>query len=217
MSTKKILKFYLIATLSLTSLSALSFNDDFRDYFSGYVSVFNYQGEQKVSGRIVEAKSSSTETDYVYRSNPARMRFEIQADGAKSLVQADKKDAEFLNLVFKVDYTPVQLQSIIFTIRGADKQSIKKAYLAHGKEIVATAEIDDGRLVFDKIDYSLSSDFKTVLTLKVDLSETLEVGDIISLEIDKPKDVTLEYEGNVYSLNGTYPMNAKYLSVAKSR
>ncbi len=217
MSTKKILKFYLITTLTLTSLSALTFNNSFREYFSGYVSAFNYKYEQEKPSLQAVAKKESQNTDFIYKSNPSEMEFAIQANGAKSLVRAGKKDAEFANFVFKVGAAPIQLKRIIFTIKGVDGSGIRKAYLVNGKDIVATAKIENSRLIFNKIDYSFASDAKTTLTLKVDLDEKLEIGDIIGLEIEKPDDVVLKTEGAEYSLNGTYPMDAKYLSIAKAR
>ena len=219
MNTKKILKFYLITTLSLSSLAALSFNDTFRSFIPDYYSsVLDYKNSGMMTTVDKDIVSSNGESDsQIYRDNPAEIMFTISGDSSKSLVFAGAKDAAFMDVSFKIGQTDVQLNGLAFKILGVSGSNIKNAYLTDGKAIVATASISDDKIKFPNMGYLMNAGTAANLQLKVGLGDKLRVGQVISLEIENPDDVNLTVEGGSYSLNGHYPIQGKYLSIAGAR
>lgn len=208
MNTKKILKFYLFATISLSSIAALSLNDTFRSYIPDYyTSVLD--SEVKTVAPIENNDSK------FYRNNPADVMFVIGGESRKSLVPAGTKNADFMNLSFKIGKTNVQLNGIAFKITGARGNDIKNAYLTDGKAIIATASISNDKIKFPNIGYLMDANTASNLQLKVDLGDGLKVGQIISLEVENPNDINMTVEGGNYSLNGHYPIRGKYLSIIR--
>ncbi|MBI5753713.1 hypothetical protein HZA40_01045 [Candidatus Peregrinibacteria bacterium] len=208
MSTKKILKFYLITTLSLSSLAVFSLNDGFREYLSyGYASV------------ITDSKPNpvGAQSKIINQDNPARMIFSIIHDGANSLVGAGEENVDFMNLVFAMGATKAKLKNLTFTIKGVDGNNIKNAYLAHEKDVLATGRIADNKIKFTNIDFELKPNTKITLPVRLDLGENLQAGNIITLDIEKADDVSLEVNGRNYGLNGRYPIKGGYLSIVKFR
>lgn len=218
MSTKKILKFYLIATLSLSSLAALSFNDNFRSYIPDYyVSVLDYQHNESKPYLEVKAESPVSVSDNkIYRDNPAEVMFVMNGVSEKSLVAAGTKNADFMNISLKIGQTDVQLNGIAFKIFGATGKDIKNAYLTDGNAIIATATITNDRIKFPNMGYFMKGGTAANLQLKVDLGDGLKSGQVISLEIENPDDINMTVNGESYSLNGHYPMQGKYLSIVGS-
>lgn len=222
MSTKKILKFYLITTLSLSSVSLLSFNNGFRDYISSsYASVVDYKYVEAKPYLAVaqndDANLAQNGEDSFYKENPAQILLSINRSKLNSLVVAGAKNVNFMNLVFGTGPTKAKLKSLDFTIEGVGGSSIKNAYLAQGKEIIATASVSEKRVKFSDIGFDLEAESKNAFTLKVDLSDSLAVGSIITLDIDKAEDIKFEVGGENFSLNGHYPIRGTYLSIAKIR
>lgn len=219
MSTKKILKFYLIATLSLSSVAVLSFSDTFRNYIPYYyTSVMDYKNTGAKAPAEVNIDTSSDSSDSnIYRENPAEVMFAISADSSNSLVPAGAKNANFMNLSFRIGQTDVQLNGIAFKISGANGSAIKNAYLTDGKAIVATASITGDKIKFPNMWYLMKAGTSKDLQLKVDLADNLFPGQIISLEIENSYDINMNVEGGSYSLNAHYPIPGKYLSIARSR
>lgn len=219
MNTKKILNLYLVATLSLSSIAALSLNDTFRSYIPDYyTSVLGY-GE--VSPRtyiepVIEAPVPQSDSQ-VYRDNPAEIMFAINGSAGKSLVTAGTKGADFMTISFKIGKMDVQLNGIAFKIIGATGKDIKNAYLTDGKAIIATATITNDKIKFPNMGYLMNAGSAANLQLKVDLGDTLKVSQVISLEIENTHDINMTVEGGSYSLNGHYPIQGKYLSIAGAR
>lgn len=208
MNTKKILKFYLFATISLSSIAALSLNDTFRSYIPDYYTSI-LDSEVKTMAPIENNDSK------FYRNNPADIMFVISGESRKSLVPAGTKNADFMNLSFKIGRTNVQLNGIAFRIIGATGGDIKNAYLTDGKAIVATASISNDKIKFPNIGYLMNANTAANLQLKVDLGDGLKVGQIISLEVENPNDINMAVGGGSYSLNGHYPIRGKYLSIIR--
>ncbi len=218
MSTKKILKFYLIATLSLSSLAALSFNENFRSYIPEYyISVLDYKhNESKPYLELATEPPVSGDDSKIYRDNPAEVMLVMNGVSEKSLVAAGTKNADFMDISLKIGQTDVQLNGIAFKISGATGKDIKNAYLTHGKAIIATATIINDRIKFPNMGYLMKGGTAANLQLKVDLGDELKVGQVISLEIENPDDINMTVNGESYSLNGHYPIQGKHLSIVES-
>jgi hypothetical protein len=206
MNTKKILKFYLFATISLSSVAALTLNDTFRSYIPAY---YTSVLETKALPTVVDSDSK------FYRKNPAEIMFIIGGDSGKSLVRAGTKNADFMNLSFKIGHTNVQLNGIAFKIIGATGKNIKNAYLVDDEAIVATASITNDKIKFPNMGYLMNANSDSNLQLKLDLGEELKVGQIVSLEVENPYDINMTVAGGNYSLNGHYPIRGKYLSIIR--
>lgn len=217
MNTKKILKFYLFATISLSSLAALTLNDTFRSYIPDYyTSVLDYKySDDKPYLETKPLPPLEDNDSKFYRNNPADIMFVIGGDSGKSLVQAGTKNADFMNLSFKIGQTNVQLNGIAFKVIGAIGNDIKNAYLTDGKAIVATASISNDKIKFPNMGYLMTANTAANLQLKVDLGDGLKVGQIISLEVENPDDINMAVEGGNYSLNGHYPIRGKHLSIIR--
>jgi hypothetical protein len=215
MSTKKILKFYLISTLTLTSMAALSFTDTFKKnipYY--YTSVFDTEAGMKP---LVETNNESIAVEIdsnEYRENPTEIMLTMSSDAGKSLATTGAKDVNFMNLSLKTSDTDVVLNGVAFKIIGANGQDIKNAYLVDGEAIVATATITKSKIKFPNMGYEIKAGTDANLQLKVDLGEEIPVGRVISLEIENPDDINTTVNGGSYSLNGHYPITGKYLSIA---
>ncbi|MCX6734592.1 MAG: hypothetical protein NTZ25_01635 [Candidatus Peregrinibacteria bacterium] len=219
MNTKKILKLYLVATLSLSSMAALSLNDTFRSYLPDYYTSVLDSGTSETKA-YVEANIENPITksdDLIYRDNPADIMFAISGSAGKSLVTAGTKNAEVMTISFKIGQTDVQLNGIAFKITGATGKDIKNAYLTDGKAIIATASISGNKIKFPNMGYMMDAGSAKNLQLKVDLGDTLNASQVISFEIENSNDINMTVGGGSYSLNGHYPIQGKYLSIAGTR
>lgn len=219
MNTKKILKLYLVATLSLSSMAALSLNDTFRSYLPDYYTSVLDSGTSETKSYVetnIETPIAKSD-DLIYRDNPADIMFAISGSAGKSLVTAGTKNAEVMTISFKIGQTDVQLNGIAFKITGATGKDIKNAYLTDGKAIVATAVILDNRIKFPNMGYMMESGSSKNLQLKVDLGDTLNASQVISFEIENSDDINMTVGGGSYSLNGHYPIQGKYLSIAGTK
>jgi|GEM_PF-2224270 len=217
MNTKKILKFYLVVTLSLSSIAVLSLSGAFEGFIPNYYSsVLDYKGGE--AKPYLEAQTQNSTDDYhIYNKNPDEIMMDISGNSGATLVTAGAKDANFMNVIFKIGTMDVQLNGIAFKVSGVDGGAIENAYLTHGKAIIATAVITKDRIKFPNIDYEMPAGEVKNLQLKVDLGTNLKPGQIISLEIENPDDINMTVDGGSYSLNGQYPIQGKYLSIVRTR
>ena len=218
MNTKKILKLYLVATLSLSSLAALSLNDAFRSYIPSYYTSVLMPGvnEKEYVEPSVELPVTKND-EAIYRSNPTDIMFTISGSAGKSLVKAGTKDAEVMTVSLKMSDADVQLNGIAFKISGVNGKDIKNAYLSDGKAIVATASISNDKIKFPNMGYFMKAGSAVNLQLKVDLGDNLKSSQVISFEIENPYDINMTVGGGSYSLNGHYPIKGGYLSIAGTR
>lgn len=208
MNTKKILKLYLVATLSLSSLAALSLNDAFKSYLPSYYT----------SVLIPNVETPVAESDdSIYRKNPTDIMFSISGNAGNSLVKAGTKNAEVMTISLKTSDVDVQLNGIAFKIIGAKGKDIKNAYLSNGKAIVATASISNNKIKFPNMGYFMKEETAANLQLMVDLGDDLKSSQVISFEIENSNDINMTVDGGSYSLNGHYPIKGGYLSIAGAR
>ncbi len=222
MNIKKILKFYLVLTLSLTVFASLSYNDEFRYYLSTYsTSVLDYKyNDQKPYVTVYSPTVSlkSYEKSYIYYNyNPGNIVFNITNSPDKSMVAAGAKNAEIMSLNFKTANVPVELENLALKIIGIDSDDIDAAYLTIGNEIIAKAYISGEYLKFTNISYDIGANSSSSIKIKLDLSGNLAIGDRIRLDIESPQDVNIRVDNSLYGINGYYPLKGKYLSISKLR
>lgn len=221
MSIKKILKFYLVVTLMLTVFAAVSYNEEFKRYMSYSTSVFGYKyNEPKPYASAYNPKYLLNKTGFsniYYKENPYNLVFNISNDASKSMVANGTQGVEIMTLNFKPLNESQVLKNLTFKIVGADGNDIKAAYLADGEKIISTASISNKYVTFSNFNYEIGRNNLASVKVVLDLTESFKIGNRFRLDIENPEDIDVEVNGKFYSVNGSYPMKGKYLTISSRK
>lgn len=227
MNIKKILKFYLVLTLSITAMSLLSYSDMIRNNASHYYanalntldqffddSDYKYS-EAKTGLYALNNNSEILRKDF--KNDSEGFSFSINNIPGKAYALPESKMAEIMNLNFKTKEKSLEIKSISFKIEGVAPENIVAAYLFNKEKVLSTAKNGNGSLFFDGMNYEIAPNSSEVLTVKLDLGSNLKPGNRIRLDIVAPEDLVMELENESIDFDGSYPIKGKYLSIHRQR
>ena len=223
MNIKKILKFYLIFTLSITSVSLLGYNDTMRQYFSGFLGEMSDSYKYSVTKPYASIYMSDTpvkapvsKTKFSYEKSKT-INFSMSSDAEKRFAQPGQKGADAMQFLLKTQNEILELKDVNLKITGVEAEKIEKAYLFDGEKEIANTSPANGYLKFSNLDYVVPQNSKATLKVKLDLSPELKTNNRIRLDIEKSSDISIEVGGKNYAAGSTFPMKGKYLSIAKQK
>lgn len=227
MNIKKILKFYLVLTLSITAMSLLSYSDLIRSNASHYYantlnaldsffddSEYKYLEEKAI---IYNRADVSKTPKKDFKKTPEGFTFSIGNTPEKAYALAGSRMAEIMDLDFKTMEKTLKIKSIKFTIEGVSQEDIEEAYLFSEDEIVSTAKKGNNKLFFDGMNHEIEPNGSEVLTVKLNLSHNLKTGNRVRLDIMEPGDLAIELDDDPIQPSKNYPINGRYLSITSPR
>ncbi len=222
MNVKKILKFYLIFSLTITGVASLSYTDTFKGYFSNSMyssGADKYLQTNSLASTLHSINFAKTNRDYVSeRSSKSTFGFEIINDPTKAFVKPGGKDVEIMQYKFKTTTETLEIKSVKLKIAGMYPEKIESVSVLDEKHNkVGNGNIVDGYLYFKNLSYKLEKNSEGILQFVVNISESSTTGERLRFDLEKPEDLEIYLDGKGVKLNSYYPIKGKYLSVAKPR
>ncbi len=127
------------------------------------------------------------------------------------------KNAEIMKFVLKAGVEDVTFESLRVKIEGVHPLAVESAILTHDLERISKGKRSNEYFNFKGFDFELAAGESAEISLMLTLSEGLNSGDRIRVDIDSPEDIQIEIGGEPYTLNEYYPINGKYLSIVNHR
>ena len=230
MNIKKILKFYLILTLTITGLSLLSYSDVIKNYTSHYYadvldSMDNWWGNSDykyLQGKNEaylpdDSRNSSRRNFSDIKNVSANLNFSISNDSKNAYALPGTKLVEIMSLNFKTQEEPLKLRSVKLKISGVDFGAVERAYLMVGDSVVSNADVSQDYLNFSAIGYDVESNSTASFSIKLDLNPSMKSGQRINLDIESPEDMDIVVDGKSFKVSELYPIQGKYLTIHGQR
>lgn len=214
MNINKILKFYLVLTLSIGSMALLGYSPNSKHPLKEFTESSFYN--QKLFTSVLPIENSRNVLSSV-NTGDYTVNFTLSSDPEKRFANPGEKNIEIMKISFKSPDGDIVLKSLNFKISALDQSKVRNVYLFEGETKIASASIGDGYAKFSNISYETVANKEAVLSVRMDLSKKTQVGDRVRLDIEKSEDVEIIVDDKTYDLRKYYPIQGHYLSVAKIR
>lgn len=221
MNIAKVIKAYFLFVMAISSMALLSYNDNVGNYISSVLHVDNLSESGKgfyknlMSG--ISYDNDGRKSFLSHNENPSLINFSILNNPEKAFAAPGEKNVEMMSFVFKTFENDLIFEDLRLKIIGVDPEYIEKAMLLDEKEILQTAKKDGEYFVFEGIDYAIESFQKKSLLFYIDLSPDIKTGERIRMDIENPDDINIIVGDEPYLIDAYYPLQGKYLSIAKQR
>lgn len=226
MNINKILKFYLVLTLSISAIAALSYSSFVKENmstfsssvlgsFEGMSDTSKYTSEKLFANVLPISKEDSHSIDVA--TSPLTVNFNLSRDANKTSAVPGESNAEIMQIKIKSTDANLVLKSINFKLEGVNPDMIERVYLIDENKNIHKAELDDGYARFSNISIAAEAEKAILLSLRVDVSKDLHTGERFRFDIEEPNDIQLFANDEVYEIRQQYPIRGTYLSIAKNR
>lgn len=221
MNIAKVIKVYFIFVMAISSMALLSYNDNVGNYISSVLHADNISESGKGFYKDLMAGISYDDGGrkifLSHNENPSLINFSILNNPGKAFASPGDKNVDMMSFVFKTFENDLVFENLRLKIMGVDPEYIEKAMLLDEKEILQIGKKDGEYFVFEGIDYAIESFQKKSLLLYIDLSPDIKTGERLRMDIENPDDINIIVGDKPYSIDAYYPLQGKYLSIAKQR
>ncbi len=228
MYINKILKFYMVTILTITTAMAIGQTN----FFDTYLPV--------VSGNVYQVFNEQMSKSSIYSTEPSRLLASVlpvnmeneklsTANTGKYTVNVylkevspglfaspGSKNVELMNLHIKSFDANVELKSLIFDVTEIGNVFIERVYLFDGENKIADTNVFGNSARFSSLSYKSSLGAESVLTVKIDLSEKSSPGARVKLSVDVAENLSLLTEGRPHDFKRLSPIEGPYLSIVKA-
>lgn len=141
----------------------------------------------------------------------------IESNPENAYATAGMENAEIMKFVLKAGAEDVTFESLRVKIEGVHTLAVESAILTHNLKRISKGKRSNEYFDFRGFNFQVASGQSSEISLMLTLSEGLNSGDRIRVDIESPDDVQLEVGGEPYVLNDYYPIRGKYLSIVNHR
>lgn len=242
MNVRKILKSYLVFTLSITMLGGMYQQQEVKSYVSTtlasvmhtveiYTGPLDFENDKfngsETGGPVnnsmfasvvnLDVSGKNKRTVISKKQNVEAIDFEIEAGPENGFATPGSKGEEFMTLVIGAKSADAQFEDLKLKIEGVDSEIIEAAQLLYEGEVVAEATVVDGYLDFKRIAVDVPAETSVEVIVSIDLSSEITTGNRLRLDIENPEDLGITVEGEEFEMSAHYPVKGIYLSIVRPR
>ena len=202
-------------------MALFSYNDRINEFI---VSVVHIGQDASADQGFYDSLMASVVLDYgldksysSHNENPALINFTIINDPEKAFAKPGSENVEMMGFSFKTEDDSLIIEDLRLKVVGVDREFIEKAMVLDEKEIIKMGKADGDYFVFKGLNYEIPKDSKETLFLYVSMSPDITTGNRFRMDIEDSEDISLVVGSHSYSIDAYYPIEGKYLSVAKPR
>lgn len=220
MNIAKVIKAYFIFVMAVSSIALFSYNDNIGNYIVSVLHADNISSDTGFYKNLMAGISYDNDGRKVFSSsneNSSLINFNIINNPEKAFASPGEDNKELMSFLFKTFEDDLELKYLRLKIVEADSEYIKKAILIDGKKILQIGKKDGEYFIFDNINYEIKSSDEKSLFIYISLSSDIKTGERVRMDIESPEDIVLLVGGENYIIDSYYPIQGKYLSIARQR
>lgn len=202
----------MLFSLFVASVAMASYVPSVKMYASSFlVGTSNGIQASEQPGRLITSVSPVED----YKNYSANVR--LAGDPVRGFAFPGGENAKVMDFVLKSFDANLNLEFVSFKIGGVDPSKIRKVYLADEKHRIAETSVRLGYANFYGLFLNIPAGTEKKLSVSVDLSNDVSLGDRVYFTIEKKDDIRLFANGEEYVFGDIFPLERVYLSIVKPR
>lgn len=202
MSIEKVIKYYAIFLLVLSTTASVGQMPDAQNFMA---STFSISFEKPKEEKIVEIETEKS------------MSFNVVTDAEKAFAVSGTKHAKIMQIRFFSYESDVVFDHLKLKIEGIEDNKIKNPVLMRGGQLLSEGKISDGYIEFRNFRYSLPKESVGSVDLHLDIEKEARIGDRMRMAIETKEDAGFKMGEKIYFVRDVYPISGPYFSVVNAR
>lgn len=202
------------------AVASLSYNDDVMKYYTSVIHSVGGLSENISTNSFRSSLSelfNKTESNNFENKNENLLDLKFLNDSYNAFSYPGSQDVNVMMLQFKSYDSAMILESLNLKLFGIDPTNIGNVVLKDADSILAYAKRNEEYFYFSDLNYKISPESISELSLNVDLGAAINIGERLHFDIEKSSDVAISVGGTPYTINGFYPKIGKHLSIVRAR